>query len=63
MVIFSRWGDVIYQTEDFSAPWDGTMNGSTVQEGTYTYYITVKDGKGKAFDRSGYVTMLVNKEK
>jgi hypothetical protein len=39
------------------------MNGSTVQEGTYTYYITVKDGKGKAFDRSGYVTMLVNKEK
>lgn len=63
MVIFSRWGDVIYQTEDLSAPWDGTMNGNTVQEGTYTYYVTVKDGKGRAYDRTGYVTMLVNKEK
>lgn len=63
MVIFSRWGDIIYQTEDFNAPWDGTMNGKTVQEGTYTYFISVKDGKGKAYDRTGYVTMLVNKEK
>jgi gliding motility-associated-like protein len=63
MVIFSRWGDVIYETKDINAPWDGTMNGKMVQEGTYTYYISVKDGKGRAYDRVGYVTMLVNKEK
>jgi gliding motility-associated-like protein len=63
IVIFSRWGDVIFISEDITQSWDGTMKGEVVQEGTYTYYLTVKDGKGRAFERMGYVTMLVGKEK
>lgn len=63
MVIMSRWGDIIYETRDINAPWDGTMNGETVQEGSYIYYISVKDGKGKLYENRGYVVMLVNREK
>ncbi len=63
MVIMSRWGDIIYETRDASAAWDGTMNGETVQEGSYIYYIAVKDGKGKLYEHRGYVVMLVNREK
>jgi gliding motility-associated-like protein len=63
MVIMSRWGDIIYETRDIEAPWDGTMNGVTVQEGAYIYYIAIKDGKGKLFENRGYVTMLVDREK
>jgi len=63
MVILSRWGDIIYETNDIGAPWDGTMNGTTVQEGSYIYYIAVKDGQGKLYEHRGYVVMLVNREK
>jgi gliding motility-associated-like protein len=63
IIIYSRWGDIMFQSEDISAPWDGTMNGKTVQEGAYTYYITVKDGEGRAYDKTGYVLLLVAKEK
>lgn len=61
MIIYSRWGDVIFQSEDINTPWDGKMNGDVVQEGAYTYYMTIKDGKGKAYDYTGYVTVLVEK--
>lgn len=63
MFIFSRWGDIIYETNDINAPWDGRMNGEFVQEGSYAYYITVEDGKGKAYEQSGYVVMLNSREK
>lgn len=63
IIIYSRWGDIIFQSTDINAPWNGTMNGKTVQEGTYTYYFTVKDGEGRAYDYTGYVVMLVNKDR
>jgi gliding motility-associated-like protein len=63
MVILSRWGDIVYETNDIEAPWDGTMNGTTVQEGSYIYYISVKDGQGKLYEHRGFVVMLVNREK
>ncbi|MES1181524.1 MAG: gliding motility-associated C-terminal domain-containing protein, partial [Flavobacterium sp.] len=63
MFVYSRWGDIIFQSDDTIKSWDGNMNGKRVQEGTYTYFITVKDGKGKAYDKTGFITMLVGKEK
>jgi hypothetical protein len=38
--------------------WDGKMNGYPVEEGTYNYYISVKDGRGAAIDQFGNVTVL-----
>lgn len=61
MIIYSRWGDIIFQSDDITIPWDGRMNGEIVQEGAYTYFMTVKDGKGKAYDHTGYVIVLVEK--
>ena len=63
MLIYSRWGDVIYETTDINKPWDGSMKGKTVQEGTYTYFISVKDGEGREYNYTGYVIMLVGREK
>ena len=63
MIIYSRWGDVIYETTDIGAPWDGNMNGELVQEGAYPYYISVKDGKGRLYERVGCVIMLTEREK
>ena len=58
MVIFSRWGDLVFETRDVKVGWDGTMKGRTVQEGTYNYFITVKDGLGRAIDRFGHISVF-----
>ena len=35
--IFNRWGELIWESNDISASWDGTYNGKTVASGTYAW--------------------------
>lgn len=58
LVVFSRWGDLIYETDDLTQGWDGTMGDRYVQEGMYNYYLSVQDGRGRHIDRFGYITVL-----
>jgi gliding motility-associated-like protein len=62
LLIYSRWGDLIYETDDIDAPWDGRMNGELVQEGVYVYYISVEDGNGRPYEAEGTVLMLSNRD-
>ena len=41
--IFNRWGEMIWESHDPSASWDGTYNGKVLQDGTYTWRANVKD--------------------
>jgi len=43
MLIFNRWGELVWESHDPSIGWDGTYKGKTVQEGVYTWKIVVKD--------------------
>lgn len=61
MIIFSRWGDIVYDTDDITAPWDGMFEGTTAQQGAYVYFITIKDGLGRAIEKRGMVNLLVQK--
>jgi hypothetical protein len=56
--VFSSWGDLIFETYNIEEGWDGRMNGKVVEEGVYNYYITVKDGRGRAIDQFGHITVL-----
>lgn len=62
MIIYSKWGDVIYDTTDINAPWDGFMNGEIVQEGVYVYFITIEDGKGRPVEKRGTVLLLSDRD-
>jgi gliding motility-associated-like protein len=44
MLIYHRWGEVIFETQNPDFGWDGsyTNQGNPCQIGTYTYVITVK---------------------
>ncbi|MFM7006859.1 MAG: gliding motility-associated C-terminal domain-containing protein [Flavobacteriales bacterium] len=44
MLIYNRWGEVIFESLHPEIGWDGTYGtlGNPVQNGTYTYLITVK---------------------
>mgnify|MGYP006207710513 CR=1 FL=1 len=43
LLIFNRWGEIIWESRDPEARWDGTYNGSYVQQGVYTWVIRTKD--------------------
>ncbi|MEZ4951738.1 MAG: gliding motility-associated C-terminal domain-containing protein, partial [Saprospiraceae bacterium] len=53
LLIFNRWGNLVYETESYKNDWDGTFNGTALPDGTY-YYIFKYD---EAQQLSGYLEM------
>lgn len=43
LLIFNRWGELIWETHDVNSKWDGTYHGRIVPAGTYTWIARVKD--------------------
>ena len=41
VIIFNRWGDILYEQSPYTEPWDGTYNGKPVPEATYYYVINL----------------------
>jgi gliding motility-associated-like protein len=58
-LIFNRWGEIIWESNDPKASWDGTFNGKVVTEGTYNWTIQAKDmiNDGK-YNFSGYINVI-----
>ncbi len=44
--IFSRWGELVYQSDDIAQCWDGTHRGRPVPDGVYLYVIRHTDRHG-----------------
>jgi gliding motility-associated-like protein len=40
LTIFNRWGEIIYNTQDHEAPWDGSYRGEGMPIGVYPWIIT-----------------------
>jgi gliding motility-associated-like protein len=51
--IFNRWGQLIFQSENFWEGWDGTLNGSMANAGVYAYIIRYSDSMGESFEKRG----------
>jgi gliding motility-associated-like protein len=58
MVIMNRWGNVVYESTDPKAGWDGTFDGSPSPEDTYVYRIEIIDSLGERFTKRGTVLLL-----
>ncbi len=59
MVIYDRWGQRIFVTEDPNEKWDGTVNGKIVAPNSvYSYIIVVQDFTGQEYEFVGHVTVL-----
>jgi gliding motility-associated-like protein len=43
LLIFNRWGQLIWESNDASVGWDGTYNNRLVAIGVYTWKISAKD--------------------
>ena len=57
MMIFNRWGEVIFETYDVKYGWNGYYANKVVQDGTYTWKIDFKETKT---DKRHMITGHVN---
>lgn len=59
MLIFDRWGEVIFEGYQLDSKWDGKVkNRSVGKTDVYTYKIETKDIKGESHTYIGKVTLL-----
>ena len=57
-VIYSRWGQKLYETHDPGCGWNGYFRGRLCDEGVYTYKIDGVYQTGQSFSIIGDVTLL-----
>jgi gliding motility-associated-like protein len=59
MIIFDRWGEIIYETKDISKPWNGCKQGHSdiSQIGVYVYQIYAFEMDGEKHSYVGTVTI------
>jgi gliding motility-associated-like protein len=53
--IYDRWGSLVYQSNGYTKPWDGTFNGKMLPAGTYYYVIKLAT---LATPLSGWVAII-----
>jgi gliding motility-associated-like protein len=58
MIIYNRWGQKVFETNDIQQGWDGTFNGSVVEGGVYVYTLYLGTKNGIYHHRKGSVTVL-----
>lgn len=60
MLIYDRWGNKIYETNDLSQTWNGKMKDKDelVQDGVYIYKISVQDVLGNNYVYRGSVAVI-----
>lgn len=58
MVIYDRWGEVIFQTSDISIGWDGTYKSRPAQDGVYTWVVHFRDLTETSHEMNGHVSLL-----
>ncbi|HEU4716435.1 MAG TPA: PKD domain-containing protein, partial [Bacteroidia bacterium] len=60
MMMFDRWGNMIFESNDINKGWDGRGNGGSdiAQQDVYVYKIDVTDFRGKLHRYTGHVSLL-----
>ncbi len=56
--IFSRWGEIVFESDDINEHWDGSYNGKIVEPGTYVYNINYRSMIDKDYTVNGTVTVV-----
>ena len=58
LLIFNRWGELIFESRNSEVGWDGTYNGGIVQDGSYIWKINVKTNRNIRRNYIGHVNVL-----
>ena len=58
MVIYDRWGEKIFESDNYTIGWDGTFRGKDCIKGSYGYLIKGIDQRGRNFEKKGNITLI-----
>jgi len=58
LLIYNRWGELVFETNDIYEGWDGAYQGELVADGVYIWKIEALDLNGNSFVHTGHVTVL-----
>lgn len=58
IMIFNRWGRLLYESDDVQSGWDGTHDGRECSDGVYFWILNYLGIKGDEGSLSGTVTLL-----
>ena len=63
MKIFNRWGNPVFENNDFlpndeNQGWDGTMRGTVLPPDVYVYFFRIEFVDGKVYQYQGDVMIL-----
>lgn len=60
--IYDRWGNMVFETNDYNEGWDGKYGNANAPEGVYMYIIEAHGHDRAFFFKQGTLTLLRNKE-
>lgn len=59
LFVFDRWGEIIFETDDYNEVWDGSVKGKDIaKSGVYTWLAVYKDFQGIEHEETGAVTVI-----
>ena len=59
LLIYNKWGEIIFETHDAKIGWDGSYGGKLVQDGWYVWKLEFRDPySDKVFTDNGFVNVL-----
>jgi len=57
-VVYNRWGEKIFESNNVNYGWDGTYKGQALTTGVFTYYVKATGYGGNSIEKKGNVTLV-----
>jgi gliding motility-associated-like protein len=58
MQIYSKWGQLIFTSNDITRKWDGTFKGKNMPNGNYVWIVNYTNSRGRKFYDQGTVMLI-----
>jgi len=58
LAIYNRWGQKVFESETIEKGWDGTKDGSILNQGVFVYKLHVVFHNGEIFKQTGNITLV-----
>ena len=56
--VYSKWGQLIFSSNDINRKWDGTFKGKNMPNGSYLWMLNYTNSRGRKFYDQGTVMLI-----
>ncbi|MFN6039563.1 MAG: gliding motility-associated C-terminal domain-containing protein, partial [Bacteroidota bacterium] len=57
-IVYDRWGEKVFESNNPSIGWDGNFRDKTMDTGVFFYFLTAVTADGKSHELKGDVTLV-----